>query len=166
MRKIFKRKSSLMSPEVESDVAVQVNKMQEQLVLLEKKIDILISQSSERPFERKHFSKPYQRFDRPMRHGGGRQDNNYRERSFTQAICADCQKECEVPFKPSGDRPVYCSDCFSKRKNTGSFKEKFDNRSRGEDFAQGNRFDKQQGGESRGFDKRRRPNFRRRKERA
>ncbi|MCK5451357.1 MAG: hypothetical protein KAI70_06295, partial [Candidatus Omnitrophica bacterium] len=26
-------------------------------------------------------------------------------------------KECEVPFKPRDDRPVYCKDCFSKRKN-------------------------------------------------
>ena len=34
-----------------------------------------------------------------------------------KAKCAECQKECEVPFKPSGDRPVYCKECFSKRKN-------------------------------------------------
>jgi CxxC-x17-CxxC domain-containing protein len=27
------------------------------------------------------------------------------------ATCAECQKECQVPFKPSGDRPVYCFDC-------------------------------------------------------
>lgn len=36
-----------------------------------------------------------------------------------KAICAECNKECEVPFKPSGDRPVYCKDCFSKRKDKG-----------------------------------------------
>ena len=34
-----------------------------------------------------------------------------------KAMCAECQKDCEVPFKPSGDRPVYCKECFSKRKN-------------------------------------------------
>ncbi|MFC1666526.1 CxxC-x17-CxxC domain-containing protein [Candidatus Omnitrophota bacterium] len=43
-------------------------------------------------------------------YGGG-------SREMHKAICADCSKECEVPFKPSGDRPVYCKDCFSKRKN-------------------------------------------------
>ncbi|MBI2933353.1 MAG: zinc-binding protein, partial [Planctomycetes bacterium] len=32
------------------------------------------------------------------------------------AICADCGKEAPVPFKPRGDKPVYCSDCFSKRR--------------------------------------------------
>ena len=38
-------------------------------------------------------------------------------REMHKAICEECKKECEVPFKPSGDRPVYCKDCFSKRKN-------------------------------------------------
>jgi len=36
-----------------------------------------------------------------------------------KAICADCKKECEVPFKPREDRPVYCRDCFSKHKDRG-----------------------------------------------
>ncbi|MEK0325624.1 MAG: CxxC-x17-CxxC domain-containing protein [Nitrosopumilus sp.] len=34
--------------------------------------------------------------------------------------CSECGKEAEVPFKPSGDRPVYCKDCFSKKR--GSFR--------------------------------------------
>jgi CxxC-x17-CxxC domain-containing protein len=49
--------------------------------------------------------------------GGGKYDN--RPREMHKATCADCNKECEVPFKPSGDRPVYCKDCFSKRKDGG-----------------------------------------------
>jgi CxxC-x17-CxxC domain-containing protein len=39
-------------------------------------------------------------------------------RSYRQmfpAVCAECGKDTEVPFEPRGDRPVYCSDCFSKR---------------------------------------------------
>jgi len=35
-----------------------------------------------------------------------------------QAVCADCKKDCEIPFKPSGDRPVYCKECFSRRKSS------------------------------------------------
>ncbi len=31
-----------------------------------------------------------------------------------RAVCANCGKDCEVPFKPSGDRPIYCSICFGK----------------------------------------------------
>lgn len=40
-------------------------------------------------------------------------------REMHKAICAGCNKECEVPFKPSGNRPVYCKECFSKRKQEG-----------------------------------------------
>jgi CxxC-x17-CxxC domain-containing protein len=32
------------------------------------------------------------------------------------AICADCGKECEVPFKPLKGRPVYCQACWATRK--------------------------------------------------
>jgi len=32
-----------------------------------------------------------------------------------EAICAECGKTCEVPFKPTGDKPVYCSNCFTAR---------------------------------------------------
>ena len=30
-----------------------------------------------------------------------------------EAICSDCGKKCEVPFKPSTDKPIYCSQCFT-----------------------------------------------------
>jgi len=166
MKKHFKRNSSSAPLQVEQDVAVLISKIQQQLVLLEQKIDTLISQSLERPFRGKHFSKSFQRFDRSHHYGKGKQDNRSRERSFTQAICADCNKECEVPFKPSADRPVYCRECFSKRKNNGSFKEKYDTRPRERDFTQGPHFDKQQVGETRRSGKRNRPIFRRRKERS
>ncbi len=32
-----------------------------------------------------------------------------------KATCANCGKSCEVPFRPTGDKPVYCRDCFAKR---------------------------------------------------
>jgi len=34
-----------------------------------------------------------------------------------KAICSECGKDCEVPFKPSGDKPIFCSDCFRGKKN-------------------------------------------------
>lgn len=51
--------------------------------------------------------------------GGGFGSGGY-GKSFKQmhkATCSECKKECEVPFKPREDRPVYCKDCFSKRGN-------------------------------------------------
>lgn len=42
--------------------------------------------------------------------GGG---GGFRDRpQMHQATCADCGNQCEVPFKPTGEKPVYCSNCF------------------------------------------------------
>jgi CxxC-x17-CxxC domain-containing protein len=45
-----------------------------------------------------------------QRSGGGFQ----RRREMFPAVCAQCGKETQVPFQPRGDRPVYCSDCYTK----------------------------------------------------
>ncbi len=37
-------------------------------------------------------------------------------REMHKATCADCGQETEVPFQPSGDRPVYCRECYQKHK--------------------------------------------------
>ncbi len=165
MKKFFKRKSTEDTPQIETDMPNIINKMQAQLVSLENKIDTLISRSTERHSEEKHFSKPFQRSDRPSRYGAGRRDNRTKERSFTQAICADCKKECEVPFKPSGGRPVYCRECFSKRNEGSSFKGQYDNKPKGGDSVQERHFDKKQNGEQRRFSRRPQSVFRKRKER-
>src|SRR3954465_1385375 len=36
-------------------------------------------------------------------------------REMFSATCSSCGKEAQVPFQPSGDKPVYCSDCFRLR---------------------------------------------------
>ena len=36
------------------------------------------------------------------------------ERRMFEAVCDGCGKDCEVPFKPSEDKPVYCDECFGK----------------------------------------------------
>lgn len=46
-------------------------------------------------------------------------DRNFRDRDqppreFHKAICSDCGEECEVPFKPTQGKPVYCRECFKK----------------------------------------------------
>ena len=47
-------------------------------------------------------------------------------REMHKAVCSECGKECEVPFKPSNDpdgkpRPVYCRDCYQKHKPARRF---------------------------------------------
>ena len=112
MKKRMMHKRYSPHAEIGPDIAGMINKMQEQLVSLERKIDTLIGRPSQKPAEIRPFQPPGQTHS----HGLVRQDSSYRERIMHKAICADCHKECEVPFKPSGDRPVYCKECFSKHK--------------------------------------------------
>lgn len=37
-------------------------------------------------------------------------------RQMYPAVCASCGNETQVPFQPSGERPVYCSDCFQAQR--------------------------------------------------
>lgn len=34
-----------------------------------------------------------------------------------EATCSQCNKSCQVPFKPNGRKPVFCSDCFRRDEN-------------------------------------------------
>jgi len=52
------------------------------------------------------------RFNRP-----GNRD--FRQTQMFSATCAECAKPCEVPFRPNGDKPVYCNYCFNKNKPAG-----------------------------------------------
>ncbi len=37
-------------------------------------------------------------------------------REMHKAVCSECSNECEVPFEPKEGRPVFCRDCYAKRK--------------------------------------------------
>lgn len=169
MKKGAKRESPVVEQiqEDKPDLAALIGQMQQQLVSLERKIDALISKPAERPSEEKSFSRPFRSFGNSFRNDRGRQDNNQRERTFFKVVCAECNTECEVPFKPSGDRPVYCKDCFSKRKGTdNSFAPRRDRGPMDRNFPPQRHFDKPRGEDSRGDDRKRKPAFKRRKKSA
>lgn len=46
---------------------------------------------------------------------GGRGNGEERPRQMYSAVCAQCGKQCELPFRPNGEKPVYCPDCFKKQ---------------------------------------------------
>ena len=48
------------------------------------------------------------------RSGGFRRDFGPRE--MHKAVCSECKKECEVPFKPTEGKPVFCKECYAKKK--------------------------------------------------
>src|SRR3989344_2241551 len=59
----------------------------------------------------------FNRGDRNERKGFGKRD--FGSRSMHQATCDKCGKNCEVPFRPLGDKPIFCSDCFSHNRGDG-----------------------------------------------
>ena len=89
-------------------------KLVDRLIGLEKKMDAVIAQTAGKTSGSGNQPKSSQavQVNLPPRH----------DRVMYEAICADCNKVCEVPFKPSEDRPVYCKECFAKRKSGGAGK--------------------------------------------
>ncbi|SRR5712691_7100753 len=51
---------------------------------------------------------------------GGYSSGGYgrQEREMFSTTCSECGNEARVPFQPRGDKPVYCSDCFSKQRSS------------------------------------------------
>ncbi|OHA66110.1 MAG: hypothetical protein A2672_01150 [Candidatus Wildermuthbacteria bacterium RIFCSPHIGHO2_01_FULL_49_22b] len=45
------------------------------------------------------------------RAGGARSD----DRQMFEATCSECGKVARVPFRPTGDKPVFCRECFAKQ---------------------------------------------------
>ncbi|HEY5220699.1 MAG TPA: CxxC-x17-CxxC domain-containing protein [Candidatus Paceibacterota bacterium] len=41
------------------------------------------------------------------------------------AVCSNCGKRCQVPFRPDGTKPVYCKDCFGTPREALAGKKKF-----------------------------------------
>ncbi|WP_028306956.1 zinc-ribbon domain containing protein [Desulfitibacter alkalitolerans] len=55
------------------------------------------------------------------RGGGSGSGGGYgrsQQREMHPATCASCGKSTTVPFRPSGDKPVYCKDCYQPRRNS------------------------------------------------
>jgi CxxC-x17-CxxC domain-containing protein len=48
--------------------------------------------------------------------GGWSAGSDRPAREMFAATCAACGRETQVPFRPSGVRPVYCSDCFTSHR--------------------------------------------------
>ena len=72
-------------------------------------------------FERREQSGDF-RGPRPEGNRGGynkysaQRDSGERREMLHKATCSECNNTCEVPFRPNGSKPVYCKDCFGKKK--------------------------------------------------
>ena len=92
-------------------------RLEVQIATLDKKLDALIMQSSHKPMERSSYS------------NRGFDDRKTGKMQY-KAVCAECGQACGVPFKPSGGRPVFCSECFVKQQDGESGETRFDKKPR------------------------------------
>lgn len=84
------------------------------------------SRSSESKFKGK------KKFGGNKKHPGGHRQDKQTDGGQAEkfsATCSECQKRCDVPFRPSPDKPVYCSACFGMKKSA--------NESRGSEAGRG-----------------------------
>jgi len=47
--------------------------------------------------------------------------NNFGPREMHKAVCSKCKKECEVPFKPTEGKPVFCKECYASMPKPNRF---------------------------------------------
>jgi len=72
--------------------------------------------------------------------GGGRSDKfggdrhsrpRYEDKQMHHAVCDKCNKDCQVPFRPTSNKPIYCDNCFGKGGNTSTRTNSFSSGSSG-----------------------------------
>ncbi len=37
-------------------------------------------------------------------------------REMHDTVCSECGQACQVPFKPAEGKPVFCRECYRKKK--------------------------------------------------
>jgi len=66
-----------------------------------------------------------------MRRENRRRPYGDKKPQMHSAVCDECGNSCQVPFKPTGEKPIYCSDCFEKKGNSSRGGDRRENRSGG-----------------------------------
>jgi CxxC-x17-CxxC domain-containing protein len=73
----------------------------------------------------KRDNRAWKRFEGNSR-GNDRRSSGRRDRGdvqMTKVVCSGCGNDCQVPFKPTSNKPVFCDECFAKKgdnKRSGS----------------------------------------------
>jgi CxxC-x17-CxxC domain-containing protein len=115
------KKKSQVSPDIVEFMA----KIQEQLAVMDRKLDSFMTKSLTELAQARAVQKPLQPqspsrppiVQQPSQPSARPPEQPQRvSRPMYAVVCFDCGKNTEIPFKPSGDRPVYCKECFTKRK--------------------------------------------------
>ena len=89
-----------------------------------------------RNFDRKKTKNDFKRDDKSYRSFRNSRDDRKESATVT---CADCGTECQVPFVPKTDRPVYCSDCFRQNKPQDSGSDRYSRNDRESRYSRNDR---------------------------
>lgn len=76
-------------------------------------------------FNRGRNSRPDRGFKSRPSFGGRSRFTDRGPVEMHRAICDNCGKECEVPFRPTSGKPIFCSNCFENQKG-GSDSRRFE----------------------------------------
>lgn len=71
---------------------------------------------AEKGFQNEPTRCPVCRQARKAERNSGGASRGGAKRELFDATCSSCGVETKVPFQPSGDKPVYCRDCFEARR--------------------------------------------------
>ena len=93
-----------------------ITTIQEQLAVLDKKLDQFMTKSLTELAQAMAAAKPAPVRPVIVQQPANRLPAERPLRPMYAVVCYGCGDDCEVPFKPSGNRPVYCKSCFAKRK--------------------------------------------------
>ncbi len=83
--------------------------------------------------------KPFRSFRNSRDDRGSRYSRDDRGGESTTVTCADCGTECQVPFVPRTDKPVYCNDCFRQNKPQDSENNRYSRDDRGSRYSRDDR---------------------------
>ena len=101
-----------------NDIVVLMAQVQEQLAVLDNKLDSFMTKSLTELAQALAASKPSSFRPVPVQSQGNARPIDRPGRPMYAVICFECGVDCEIPFKPSNNRPVYCKICFAKRKGS------------------------------------------------
>lgn len=73
----------------------------------------------ERSFSKPTFGRPD--FKKKSWDNKGPKSFGNDDRQMFDATCSSCGKPCQVPFRPSAGKQVFCNDCFGKMKGDETF---------------------------------------------
>jgi CxxC-x17-CxxC domain-containing protein len=89
--------------------------------------EFVFSASEQEFFAERQFSEPRRcpscRAVRKLSRGGSgdpARDGGFSggSRQMYSATCSNCGREAQVPFQPTGSKPVCCSDCFTSQRQS------------------------------------------------